>query len=142
VNKLLLTLSIAAFGGLLCAGPTLAQVTMKAGPSLEIAHDGIVILQWVTNNPGGADDHLAVALYGLSPDALTETATSPIRLNAGHADTRFRVRLTGLKPGTTYYYKVTTMGKDGKSDLWESDVNQFVTPAAGQRIVNGPLQNN
>ena len=57
MNKLLLTLSIAAFGGLLCAGPTLAQapnaqsVTMKAGPSLEIAHDDIVILQWVTNNP-------------------------------------------------------------------------------------------
>ena len=41
-----------------------------------------------------------------------------------------------LKPQTTYYYKVTSMGSGGKSDGVESAVNQFTTPAPGERIVN------
>jgi hypothetical protein len=41
-----------------------------------------------------------------------------------------------LKPLTTYYYKVTSMGSGGKGDGVESAVNQFTTPAPGERIVN------
>jgi phosphodiesterase/alkaline phosphatase D-like protein len=154
VNKLLLKLPIAAAaGGLLCASPTFAQslpgvpppapraqsVTITAGPTLEIAHDDTAILEWVTNNPGGDDNHLAVAQYGTDPNALTQTAKSPIRLNQRHSTTLFRVRIGGLQPQTTYYYKVTSMGADGTSDPVQSDVGQFTTPAAGQRITNALL---
>jgi hypothetical protein len=63
---------------------------------------------------------------------LSQTAKNHIRLNRGHAETIFRVRLQDLKPTTTYYYKVTSMGYDGRSDGVESSVNQFTTPAPGQ----------
>jgi hypothetical protein len=40
--------------------------------------------------------------------------------------------MDGLKPQTTYYYKVTSMGSDGQSDGVESSVNHFTTAAPGQ----------
>jgi hypothetical protein len=158
VNKLLATLSItAAVGGLLCVSPTLAQPTpqlpppaakaqsvqLKAGPILEIAHDDTAILEWVTNNPGGSDDHFAVVQYGTSAGALTETAKSHIRLNRRHSNTLFRVRMDGLKSQTTYYFQVTSTAADGTGDGVVSDVGQFTTPAAGQRTpVAAPLPQN
>ena len=52
----------------------------------------------------------------------------------------FRVRMPGLKPQTTYYYKVTSTESNGKSDGVESPVNQFTTPGPGERIVDYPPQ--
>jgi hypothetical protein len=43
-----------------------------------------------------------------------------------------------LKPQTTYYYKVTSMGEDGESDGVESPVSKFNTPAQGEVIQNYP----
>jgi phosphodiesterase/alkaline phosphatase D-like protein len=63
---------------------------------------------------------------------LSQTAKNHIRLNRGHAETIFRVRIQGLKPDTTYYYKVTSTGSGGQSDGVESPVNHFTTPAPGQ----------
>jgi hypothetical protein len=40
--------------------------------------------------------------------------------------------MDGLKPVTTYYYKVTSMGYDGVSDGVESSVRQFTAAAPGQ----------
>jgi len=40
--------------------------------------------------------------------------------------------MDGLKPTTTYYYKVTSMGYDGVSDGAESSVRQFTTAVPGQ----------
>jgi hypothetical protein len=60
------------------------------------------------------------------------------RLNQSHPETIFRVRVGGLQPQTTYYYKVTSMGADGESDGVETAVNQFTTPASGERIVAYP----
>ena len=141
----------AVIGGLLCVSPALAQmmppaakapsVTITQQPTLESAHDDIAILRWTTNNPGGSDDHFAVVYYGTSPGALTETAKSHIRLNRGHSDTMFRVRLAGLQPNTTYYYAVTSTDGNGTSDGAQSGVGQFTTPPAGQRIMNYPQPN-
>ena len=89
-------------------------------------------------NPGGDDDHYAVAHYGTDPNDLSQTAKNHIRLNRGHAETIFRVRMQGLKPQTTYYYKVTSMGADGQSDGVESSVNHFTTPAPGQQTSAHP----
>jgi phosphodiesterase/alkaline phosphatase D-like protein len=107
-------------------------------PTLEGAHDDTAIIRWTTNNPGGANDHFGVVQYGTSPGALTKTAKSHIRLNQGHSETMFRVRIDGLQPQTTYYYTVTSMEANGTSDGVTSSINQFTTPAPGARIVNYP----
>lgn len=147
MNKLPLKLSVTAMvGGLLCV--SLAQMlspTAKAQsvaiiqqPNLESAHDDAAILRWTTTTPRGSAEHFAVVQYGTTPNALSQTAKSHIRINSGHSDTIFRVRIDGLQPQTTYYYKVTSTGGDGTSDGVQSDVNQFTTPPPGQRIMNYP----
>ena len=143
MNGVLVKLAItAAAGSLLCSNPTGAQnpppqkrvehVEITKAPALEIAHDDLAIIRWTTTNPGGDDDHFAVAHYGTDPNDLSQTAKNHIRLNRGHAETIFRVRIQGLKPDTTYYYKVTSTGSGGESDGVESSVNHFTTPTPGQ----------
>jgi hypothetical protein len=44
-------------------------------------------------------------------------------------------RTCGLTPQATYYYWVTSMGADGKSDGVQSLLSQFTTPAPGEQIV-------
>jgi hypothetical protein len=75
-----------------------------------------------------------VVHYGTDPKNLSETAKNPIRLNRGHSYSVFRVRVPALKPRTTYYYKVTSMENNGKSDGEESSVKQFTTPGPGEII--------
>jgi phosphodiesterase/alkaline phosphatase D-like protein len=48
------------------------------------------------------------------------------------------VRIEGLKPRTTYYYRVTSEDSNGKSEGVKSAVNKFTTPAPGERIVVYP----
>ena len=129
-------------GGLLCCSPVAAQnpppapraehVKIIKEPALEISHDDVAIVRWTTTNPGGDDDHYSVIHYGTDPNDLSQTAKNHIRLNQNHPETVFRVRMDGLKPATTYYYKVTSMGYDGVSDGVESSVHQFTTAAPGQ----------
>ena len=143
MNKLLVKLAItAAASGLLCSSPIRAQnpppqkpadhVEIIKGPGLEVAHDDLAIIRWTSTNPGGDDDHWAVAHYGTDPNDLGQTAKNHIRLNQSHPETIFRVRMDGLKPATTCYYKVTSIGYDGVSDGVESSVRQFTTAAPGQ----------
>jgi hypothetical protein len=112
------------------ASPTTAKaarVIIKSGPELEGANSHLAIVRWESNNPGGSPEHYAVAHYGTDAKNLTETAKSPIRLNPGHPDTVFRVRIDGLKPKTTYYYTVESMGADGANDGVKSPVKHFTT---------------
>ena len=143
MNRLLVKLAItAAAGGLLFSSPIVAQipppqkraehVEITKAPELESAHDDTAIVRWTTTNPRGDDEHYGIVRYGTDPEDLSQTAKNPIRLNRGHAETIFRVRIQDLKPQTTYYYKVTSMGSGGQSDGVESPVNHFATPAPGQ----------
>ena len=79
-----------------------------------------------------------VVHYGTGPEDLSQTAKNHIRLNRAHPDTIFRVRLQGLQPQTTYYYKVTSRAALVQSDGVESPVNHFTTPAPGEVINNYP----
>ena len=112
--------------------PKAQHVEIIKGPALEISHDDVAIVRCTTNNPGGDDDHYSVIYYGTDPNDLSQTAKNHIRLNQSHQETIFRVRMDGLKPATTYYYKVTSIGYDGVSDGAESSVRQFTTAAPGQ----------
>jgi len=151
MNRLLLTLAVtAAVRSLLSCSPTVnqipppgtraARVEITTRPALEMARDDLAIIRWTTNNPGGTDVHFAVVQYGTDPKDLSQTAKSSIRINRGHPETIFRVRMAGLKPQTTYHYKVTSTESTGKSDGVESPVNQFTTPVPGERIVAYPPQ--
>ena len=139
MNKLLPRLAaMAAVGCLLSPDPMPAQVSPTTpkvarvriiqGPELELAKEHLTIIRWTTNNPGGSSVHLGVLHYGTDPKNLSQTAKSPIRLNPDHSSTIFRVRMDGLKPGTTYYYTVGSMGADGTDDKTKSTVKQFTTP--------------
>jgi phosphodiesterase/alkaline phosphatase D-like protein len=149
MNRLLLTLAITTgVGSLLCANPVAAQVLPPAkraerveitkGPELELAANHLTIIRWTTNNPGGSDVHYGIVHYGTDPQGLIQTAKNPIRLNQGHQHTTFRVRIDGLKPRTTYYYRVTSEESNGQSDGVKSAVNKFTTPGPGERIVAAP----
>jgi len=138
MNRLLLKLAITVmFGGLLCSTPVAAQVsptTKKAasvriikGPELERADSYLTIVTWTSNNPGGSPMHYGIVHYGTDPRNLSQTAQSPIRLNPRHLTTVFRVRMEGLKPGTTYYYTVDSMEANGKRAGLKSTVKKFTT---------------
>jgi hypothetical protein len=135
-------------GSLLSATPTAAQILPPAsraarveiisGPELEFARDDLAIIRWTSTNPGGGDDHFAVIRYGTQPGDLIQTAKSHIRLNRGHSETLFRVRVDGLAPQTTYYFTVTSMTADGESDGVQSPVRRFTTPPRGEQILAYP----
>jgi hypothetical protein len=149
MNRKLLTLAITILSGsLLFSNPTVAQelppaqkaarVRITQGPALESAWDNWAIIRWTSNNPGGDDEHFGVVHYGTDAKNLDRMAKSHIRLNRAHPETIFRVRMSGLKPQTTYYYWVSSMGSGGTSDGVKSAINQFTTAAPGQRIVANP----
>lgn len=151
MKRVPLTLAIILLSGsLLSSNSAIAQVLPPAkkaervritqGPELELANGYLTIIRWTTNNPGGSDEHFGVVHYGTDPKNLSETAKSHIRLNRDHSYTVFRVRLGALKPKTTYYYKVTSIESNGKSDGEESSVNQFTAPGPGEVIAASPPQ--
>jgi phosphodiesterase/alkaline phosphatase D-like protein len=82
--------------------------------------------------------HYGIVHYGTDPKDLSQTAKSPIRLNQGHPYTMFRVRMEGLKPQMTYYYRVSSEESNGKTDGVKSTVKKFTTPGLGERIVAYP----
>ena len=125
-------------GSLLSSNPTAAQipppakraerVEIKKGPEVELSKPHLTIIRWTTNNPGGSDVHYGVVHYGTDPKELSQMAKNPITLNQSHPQTTFRVQMRGLEPRTTYYYTVTSMESNGKSDEVKSTVHQFTTP--------------
>jgi phosphodiesterase/alkaline phosphatase D-like protein len=111
--------------------PTLKKadhVQITQGPELERNDSYLTIITWTSNNPGGSPEHYGVVHYGKSPDSLTATSKSPIRLNPTHDYTVFRVRMDELAPRTTYYYTVDSIESDGTSDGVKSSVKHFTTP--------------
>jgi len=105
-----------------------ARVRISRGPEMERLDPDFAIIRWTSNNPGGSPVHYGVVRYGTDRTKLDQTAKSPIRLNPGHSETDFRVRVYDLKPRTTYYYTVDSMEANGTSDGVKSTVKSFTTP--------------
>ena len=105
-----------------------ARVQITEGPALELFRNNEAIIRWTSNNPGGTDEHFGVVQYGTDPQHLNLTAKGHIRLNRNHPYTIFRVRLTDLKPATTYYYSVSSMNADGTDDGVKSGIYHITTP--------------
>ncbi len=145
MNSLLRTLAITTVASLFFSNEAAAQilpplkraerVKITKAPELELATDHLTIIRWTTNNPGGTDEHYGIVHYGTDRKDLSQTAKNPIILNHGHPYAIFRVRIEGLTPRTTYYYRVASEDSNGKSDGVKSTVNKFTTPSPGERIV-------
>ena len=128
---LILTAALLSAGLLAQESPTTpraAQVRIIQGPAVELATAYLTIVRWTTNNPGGSPVSYGIVYYGASPERLTETAKSPVRLNPGHSTTTFRVRLDNLKPRTTYYFRAASMDANGEQHKVTSPVGSFSTP--------------
>jgi Purple acid Phosphatase, N-terminal domain len=161
MNRLLLNLTVVATAGtLFFANSSVAQfhdpqnrtspaeilppqkradrIEITKASELESANSWTAIVRWTTTNPRGLDEHYGVVHYGANSEDLSQTAKGHIRLNRAHPETIFRVRLQGLEPQTTYYYKVTSEDSAGKSDGVEGPVSHFTTPAPGEVVNNYP----
>jgi hypothetical protein len=104
----------------------LARITQ--GPVIELAKQQLTVIRWTTSNLGGSPVHYGVVHYGTDPRDLRQTASSPIRLNSSHSITVFRVRINGLSPETTYYYRADSMGANGNGDGLKCNIKHFTTP--------------
>jgi hypothetical protein len=102
----------------------------SANPTIESVSDTLAFISWTTANPGGTILHYAIVRYGKDQNHLEFTAKSPTRINPSHSEMIFRVRVDGLQPGTTYYYKVSSEQATGISDPATSSVYQFTTRSA------------
>ena len=117
---------------LACARVGSSPVQVKVGPTVDSVADTLAFISWTTPNPGGTILHYAVVRYGKDPNHLDSTAESPNRINPGHSEMLFRVRMRDLEPETTYYYKVSSRQADGVSDPATSAVHQFTTRPANR----------
>jgi Purple acid Phosphatase, N-terminal domain len=137
MTRFFLTLIAVTAASLISSNPTAAQqipggekagsVQIIIGPALESVAEKSAIVRWMSTTPAGPAEHFGVVHYGTDPNDLSHAAKSPIRLNMAHPKTIFRVRVDGLKPGTTYYYTVDSIRPDGTSDGVKGTVNQFTT---------------
>jgi phosphodiesterase/alkaline phosphatase D-like protein len=137
MTRSFLTLIAVTTASLIGSNPTAAQqipggeeagsVQIIIGPALESVGEKSAIVRWMSITPAGPAEHFGVVHYGTDSKDLSQTAKSPLRLNMAHPNTIFRVRVDGLKPGTTYYYTVDSTHPDGTSDGVKGTVNQFTT---------------
>jgi Purple acid Phosphatase, N-terminal domain len=132
-SRLTIAISVMAMG-LLFVQPRLACGRQDPNPSqvnpspmVEAISDTLAFISWTTRNPGGTILHYAIVHYGKDPNHLDLMAESPTRINPSHSEMVFRVRMDGLQPDTTYYYKVSSKQANGVSDPATSAVNQFTT---------------
>ncbi len=106
---------------------TIGGVRIIEGPEIERVDPDFAIVRWTSTNPGGSPVHQGVVHYGTDSEKLIQTAQSPVRLNPNHPSTVFRVRLNGLRPRTTYYYRVDSRDAAGKDDGLKSQLQHFTT---------------
>jgi hypothetical protein len=135
---LLIPAMLAAVGSLFCSNraaaqlsPTIqkaARVQITRGPEIERTEPDFAIVRWESNNPGGSPVHLGIVRYGTDARNLSQTASSPVRLNPGHSHADFRVRLDSLRAHTKYYYRVASMEANGKADGVKCAIRYFTTP--------------
>ena len=99
------------------------------GPRVEGTGDTWAVIAWTTNTGGSS-----VVNYGTDRNSLSQTAQAPYansdKLKTGHEV--HRVHLKNLKPGTTYYYAVTSGHGEGTGTQAKSSVEQFTTKGSGQ----------
>jgi Purple acid Phosphatase, N-terminal domain len=88
------------------------------GPSIQYAGDTSAVITWSTGSPSPSKVY-----YGTNQASLAQAAEEP------GANTYHRVHLSGLQPGTTYYFQIDT-GQGTRNDA-----ARFQTVASGAQPV-------
>jgi phosphodiesterase/alkaline phosphatase D-like protein len=138
VRPVLLTIAITVVVNSLIASPFAAAQQRAAangserrqivtGPALESATHDTAIIRWTDNTGGGTARHYGIVRYGTDPRRLDQIAKSPNRWSRNLPNMTYRVRVNGLTPGTTYYYRVDSAQADGIGMGLKSSTNQFTT---------------
>jgi Purple acid Phosphatase, N-terminal domain len=138
VKLVLLTVAITVVvNGLIASHPAAAQQRpagngsergqIVTGPALESATQNTAIIRWTANTGRGTAKHYGIVRYGIDPGNLDQTARSPNRRNQSLPNMTYRVRIDGLRPGTTYYFTVDTAQAEGIGMGLKSPVSQFTT---------------
>jgi|SRR5579872_4872646 len=99
--------------------PRAANLKITHGPVLESVGDNLATIAWSTNVNAST-----ILKYGTNPSQLSETAEAP------WGGVTHRVHLRGLRPGTTYYYRIESTQAQGTGTQAISTVEQFRTRGA------------
>lgn len=134
-------------GGTVFAAP--AQKNTKApaekitnGPVVEGVGQNWAVIAWTTNTGGST-----VVRYGTDQRNLNKFAQAPYSDNEKSAAQNHRVRISGLTPGTTYYFRVDSGQGEGTGSEAMSDIKSFTTkgspgaPApkgSALKLIDGP----
>lgn len=124
---LIMGLAIWAAAQVPAPGQTSGNVNVLAGPIPQNLTPSSVRIWWVTDQPSET-----LVRYGTDP-SMTQTGPQQPAGQTTHS-----VDLSGLQPGTRYYYEVAMPGGQARAS------GQFVTPNAATQgnsvqITNGPV---
>jgi hypothetical protein len=98
------------------------EVRITDGPRVEGTGSTWAVIAWTTNTGGSS-----VVRYGIREDKLRQMAEAPYADNDKTRAQNHRVRLTTLKPHTTYYFIVDSGQGEGTGTETRSSVGQFTT---------------
>jgi len=87
-----------------------------------------------TVNPNGTDTHLVFA-YGTSSTLSGATTTTSVDIGAGSTAVGISVNLTGLTPGTKYYYQVQATNSAGSTNGAISSFTTSAPPSSGYEFI-------
>ena len=99
-----------------------AAVHITDGPRVEGTGDSWAVIAWTTNEASSS-----IIRYGASPNGLNQVAESPYADTENASKQTHRVRITNLKPHTTYYFAVDSGQGEGTGTEARSSVSQFTT---------------
>lgn len=104
------------------------KAQLQAGPIAQNVTDKSATIWWMTS-----DNARATVLYGKDRNNLDRIARSTGRTN-------HQVSLTGLEPGTTYYYVVRSRGNQIKAEgSFQTETAEVAADTKKLRIINGPV---
>src|SRR5947199_21331 len=98
ISVLLLLIAVCGFSAAQAKHKS-AAVRITDGPRVEGTGTNWAVIAWTTNTGGSTLVH-----YGTDRNNLSQTGHAPYADNEKTKAQNHRVRLTGLKPGTTYYF--------------------------------------
>lgn len=97
-------------------------VKITNGPRVEGTGSNWAVIAWTTNTGSSS-----VVRYGADPNNLSQMGESPYADKEGASAQNHRVRLTNLKPNTTYYFVVDSGQGEGTGTESKSQTGQFKT---------------
>jgi len=122
-GKLLLMAAMACVATILVFAQA-QKLTIINGPVVESAQPNNTTIAWTTNT--GAS---TIVKYGTDQNSLSKTAQSPYQKGAGNQT--HRVHISGLQPGTKYYYQAYSGQGEGTGTEATSPVTSLVTAGNG-----------